>query len=308
MLSACSIFSGQEDCGPRTMAPIRATSKPYVIKGVKYTPQLHYEYEEEGVASFYGGRDDTHGKPTATGEKFDMHVISAAHKTIPIPSMVEVTNLENGKTVMVRVNDRGPFIKGRIIDVSRKGAHALGFERKGIAKVRVRTLIPESLAMNGLPAGGASPTMLASKSNLKKRAIREEILDADTMQDDIKLVAADDGAISSETPFVQEVKVKDKGAYAKATLPPMGKETPAKGIERPFDSGIYVDVQTHQNLEKTQHISEALAGIADVDVIKASGNQYAVRMGPLPSISEADRLVDYLHTQGHKTSRIVMNR
>lgn len=119
---------------------LRGTAKPYQVKGVWYTPHEDPHYNEVGVASWYGREHQ--GKPTANGEIFDVARISAAHKTLPLPSLVEVTNLENGKRLTVRVNDRGPFAQGRIIDLSQAAARELGFEGKGLTKVRVRYVGP----------------------------------------------------------------------------------------------------------------------------------------------------------------------
>lgn len=110
--------------------------KPYQIAGVWYVPAEQPDYDTVGTASWYG--DAFHGKSTANGEAFDMHMVSAAHATLPLPSIVEVTNLDNDRSIQVRVNDRGPFKPGRIIDVSRQAADQLGFVRQGTAKVRVR--------------------------------------------------------------------------------------------------------------------------------------------------------------------------
>lgn len=93
---------------------------------------------EEGIASFYGGR--LHGGPTASGERFDQNAMTAAHRRLPLGSRVKVTNLANGRTVTLRINDRGPFVRGRIIDVSRGAAGQLGFVARGLARVRVERL------------------------------------------------------------------------------------------------------------------------------------------------------------------------
>lgn len=111
---------------------------PYEIFGVAYFPQNYDDYEETGVASWYG--DDFHGKLTANGEIYNMDEMTAAHQTLPLPSMVRVTNLRNGKTAIVRVNDRGPFAKSRIIDVSEKAAIVLGFRDRGTAEVHIELL------------------------------------------------------------------------------------------------------------------------------------------------------------------------
>jgi rare lipoprotein A len=120
---------------------------PYQVGGVWYVPREQPNYDAVGVASWYG--DEFHQKATANGEMFDMNAVTAAHTTLPLPSMVEVTNLENGRKLMVRVNDRGPFVGDRIIDLSRAAARELGYERAGLAKVRVRYVGPAPLPGEG---------------------------------------------------------------------------------------------------------------------------------------------------------------
>lgn len=127
---------------------------PYKILGRWYYPKEDYTYKEVGTASWYG--PDFHAKRTANGEKYDMHSLTAAHRTLPLPSIVRVTNLENGRSLVVRVNDRGPYARNRIIDVSKKVAQLLGFLEQGTAKVRVEVLEKESknlkAALTGNPA------------------------------------------------------------------------------------------------------------------------------------------------------------
>jgi rare lipoprotein A len=143
---------------------------PYQAGGLWYVPAEQPTYDEVGVASWYG--DDFNGQATANGERFDMYGASAAHATLPMPSIVEVTNLENGRTIKVRLNDRGPFKTGRIIDLSRGAAEQLGYMQKGTAKVRVRYIGPAKLdgsleplfvAQNG-PPGPVKPAQLAALS------------------------------------------------------------------------------------------------------------------------------------------------
>lgn len=112
--------------------------RPYEINGQRFVPHEDPSYDRRGVASWYG--DLFHGRATANGEIFDMERLSAAHPTLPLPAYVEVTNLENGLKAVVRVNDRGPFHGGRLIDLSKRTAEVLGFKRAGTAEVRVRYL------------------------------------------------------------------------------------------------------------------------------------------------------------------------
>ena len=109
--------------------------KPYNINGRTYVPAEDPSYRAEGIASWYGR--DFHGRLTANGEVYDMHSISAAHTTLPLPSYVRVTNLENGRSIVVRVNDRGPYARSRVIDLSIGTAKALDFYSRGLARVRV---------------------------------------------------------------------------------------------------------------------------------------------------------------------------
>lgn len=119
---------------------VRGTLRPYTVRGRTYIPAIDEGYDEVGIASWYG--DAFHGRPTATGEMFDMNAMSAAHTTLPLPSLAEVTNLRTGQSVIVRVNDRGPFAGDRLIDLSRAAADALGIREQGLAEVRVRWLGP----------------------------------------------------------------------------------------------------------------------------------------------------------------------
>lgn len=125
---------------PGSTAGLRGTEKPYQIKGIWYYPKADRDYDEKGIGSWYG--EQFHNRRTANGEIFDMDVPSAAHKTLPLPSIVEVTNLDNGRKLQVRVNDRGPFVDGRIIDLSKAAAEQLGYGRAGVAHVRVRYVGP----------------------------------------------------------------------------------------------------------------------------------------------------------------------
>ncbi len=112
--------------------------KPYTAFGVSYVPQDYESFEEIGTASWYG--EDFHGKKTANGEIYNMGDLTAAHPTLPLPSLIKVTNLKNGKSQILRVNDRGPFAKNRIIDVSEKAAEILGFKGNGTTEVKVELL------------------------------------------------------------------------------------------------------------------------------------------------------------------------
>lgn len=139
VLAACATPS-YERSAP---SPHYKVGKPYKINGRWYRPAVDPDYVETGVASWYGTQ--FHGRKTANGEVFNMNLLSAAHTTLPMPSMAEVENLENGRRIVVRINDRGPFAKNRLIDLSREAARRLGFEKQGVARVKVRYLGPAPL-------------------------------------------------------------------------------------------------------------------------------------------------------------------
>ncbi|MDO8705158.1 MAG: septal ring lytic transglycosylase RlpA family protein, partial [Sulfuricaulis sp.] len=162
LLSACGTLSRSggyfEDDGPEHRPPAdianipdavpkpepRAASgnNPYAVYGVTYTPLADTSgYRERGVASWYGKK--FHGRRTSSGEPYDMYAMTAAHKTLPLPSYVRVRNLENGRSVMVRVNDRGPFLHNRLIDLSYAGAAKLGILGTGTGLVEVEAVSPE---------------------------------------------------------------------------------------------------------------------------------------------------------------------
>lgn len=152
--------------------------KPYVVAGKLYTPRDMTNYSAKGLASWYG--DEFHGRQTANGEVFDYGSVTAAHPTMPLPSYIRVTNLENGRSIVARVNDRGPYHKNRLIDVSARVAEALNFKRKGVANVKVDylgrasvegsddALLMASLQTDGRPASltrNYAPVQVASNTS-----------------------------------------------------------------------------------------------------------------------------------------------
>jgi rare lipoprotein A len=145
--------------------------KPYMVAGQLYVPEENRNYRAEGVASWYG--DDFHGRLTANGEVFDMASISAAHPTLPMPCYARVTNLRNGRSLIVRINDRGPYAANRLIDVSTQAAHLLGFQGHGTTRVRVEYVgaaplegsddrVLAATLREGVPAPAPSRVMVAS--------------------------------------------------------------------------------------------------------------------------------------------------
>jgi len=307
LLSACS--NGPEEpeicwTGTCTPAPKKATSRPYQINGVWYTPQPHYEYDETGTASYYGGSDIFHGRPTATGETFDMNDVSAAHKTLPLPCIAEVTNLENGRQIQVKVNDRGPFVQGRIIDVSRRTAQLLGFDRKGTAKVRVRTLVPESLALNGI---NPSDVMLAQAPPPAKKPLPIETAPVMTAA----LPRLPDHLFEEVIEKENPVQLASAVPVQLASAPPVPALAPQPSHDAPVSTGIFVEIGKYKSEAEAHAISKKLDGITDAMAQAAQTrglNAYVVQLGPLLSMSQANQVLDQLVNAGHLMSRIVIHR
>ncbi|WP_297804340.1 septal ring lytic transglycosylase RlpA family protein [uncultured Brevundimonas sp.] len=170
-LTACASSGGKG--GPLRDIPVvtdpapivSGTMRPYTVRGRTYRPAEQPNYDETGMASWYGQYH--HGRSTSSGERFDMHALTAAHKTLPLPSMVEVTNTANGRRVLLRVNDRGPFVDNRIIDLSRGAAEALGLLERGVGEVRVRYAGPAPRSGGGAVltgGGGRSPAPATAPS------------------------------------------------------------------------------------------------------------------------------------------------
>ncbi|WP_311925349.1 septal ring lytic transglycosylase RlpA family protein [Microvirga sp. 3-52] len=201
--------------------------KPYTVAGRTYVPN-ETPRASEGLASWYGS--NFHGRMTANGEVFDRDSIAAAHTTMPLPSYARVTNLQNGHSMIVRVNDRGPFHGNRVIDVSERAAAALGFRQSGTARVRVEyvgrastngsddRILLASLRTDGQPAAltGSAPTMIAQAAP-RPNAPRQAIA--------LQTYEPDDDAYSAPAPVAHPA---GSGAVASnVPLPP----------ERPFDLG-----------------------------------------------------------------------
>jgi len=154
------------DAVPRLEPLHRAANRPYAVLGREYVPATSLKpYQERGIASWYGRK--FHGQKTSIGETYDMYAMTAAHPTLPLPSYARVTNVSSGKSVVVRVNDRGPFLHGRIIDLSFAAAHRLGIAQNGSGEVDVQAILPASIARSPqasqppLPAVASAPTATA---------------------------------------------------------------------------------------------------------------------------------------------------
>lgn len=170
--------------------------RPYQIGGKWYHPRDERDYAETGVASWYG--PGFHGRLTANGERFDENGVSAAHRTLPLPSHLEVTNLDNGRRLVVRVNDRGPYAHDRILDLSRRAAQLLGMEQRGTARVRLKRVYPRTephhvASLNTTDLSPAPPASVYVQIAALSDLLRAQTLAADLERFGTAAVAADGG-------------------------------------------------------------------------------------------------------------------
>lgn len=267
--------------------------EPYQIDGVWYYPAVNYGYDETGIASWYG--DAFHGKSTANGELYDMNGLTAAHRTLPLPSVVRVTNLENGRAMNLRVNDRGPFAHGRIIDVSRRAAQLLGFEQQGTARVRVEILADESRMLAGQTPAGAQ---LAAGEPVPEAAPRIAV----TAQD---LGSGTASASTAPQPSSQQPSGVQQLATP-APIVPDGRVT----LLPVAPTSIYVQAGAFADLYNATRLQAQLRQFGQVLVVPVyvDGQQfYRVRVGPLGTVEDADRMLDQIVQSGHDEARLVVD-
>lgn len=269
---------------------------PYKVEGKTYVPQETYSHTETGIASWYGPGFD--GKRTANGERFDKMELTAAHRTLQMPSLVRVTNLDNGRSLVVRINDRGPFKRGRVIDVSEKAAELLGFKGIGTAKVRLDLLAEESrqIAMSarqGRNTAGAE-IVLNDKTRVAP-IVPERVAQQGVYQpvsfDPSQSVSAPDSNVTGH--------VRDGEFYPDPVL----KQYPVTPTH------IYVQAGSFAQAENASKLADSLSDVAPAQVFPTLVNGqrfYRVRLGPVPGVDQADKLLARLASTGHKESIIVI--
>lgn len=257
LLAACSSAPSPEE-----NQKLYKVGKPYTILGQSYEPKEDPYYDEVGEASWYGS--GFHGRKTANGERFDKYDLTAAHRTLPMPCIVKVTNLENGKSVNLRVNDRGPFAKDRIIDVSKKAARILGFEAQGMAHVRVQFLPEETAEL----FGGNMPEKLKPRQYTSYGTEN-----ARTIQKQKPIIAEE---ITEERVMPQ--RIEQYGSYR-------------------------IQVGTFRVRENARRVSNDVArfGVAQMKEIEQEGERlYQVRVGAFKTMSDAEAALNLIQQSGYQ--------
>lgn len=259
--------------------------QPYQIKGIWYYPHEDFSYDETGIASWYG--TEFSGLPrTANGELFNKDELTAAHKTLPLPSLARVTNLENGRSIVVRINDRGPFSGARIIDVSQRTAQLLDFEKKGTAKVRVQVLADESKAIADAMRryGSSTPPAVAG-------------------------AAAPQVAVAQSQPSAAAIPVEEAPLPEKLTVQNVKPVQEYKQLAVSGANQIYIQAgafANHENATRLQHQLSAL-GTARVTETMVKGTKfYRVRVGPVRDVAQADALIAKVTRSGVQGARTVV--
>ena len=277
---------------------------PYQVAGVWYYPKEDPTYDDTGIASWYG--PDFHGKPTANGETFDQNDLTAAHQTLPMPSLVRITNLENGRSLVVRVNDRGPFVNGRIIDVSRRTAQLLGFERQGTAKVRVQTIGPatgDTMIARPKAPGDKPPVAAAPRGSVTAEALPPP--PGARGQTPTVIASAGTG------PSAAALLAGTNGGFGKAqaaTPAELGKQTLRVVPVRA--TSIFIQAGSFTRYDNAHRLSAKLSpyGATNVNRVAVNGTEYfRVRLGPLASVVEADRTLAALLAGGNTDAKIVVD-
>lgn len=254
--------------------------KPYKIRGVWYYPAENFNYDRSGVASWYGPNFD--GKPTANGETFDQWGVSAAHKTLPLPTVVRVTNLDNGRSLVVRINDRGPFVGDRIIDMSRRAAQLLGFEGQGTARVRVQVMAEESKILAQRAKSG-QPSLASVDSPIKSDSVASQPVARQNLP--VEVV---------ELPPVQS---------------PVVEAAPVEAAPAPIlTSQVYIQAGAFSNQANAERVRVHLATIGDITVTQYPVNGrdlFRVRVGPVGNAQDAERLLTQVVRAGYTNARTV---
>jgi rare lipoprotein A len=267
---------------------------PYQVDGVWYYPAVDYNYTETGIASWYG--PNFHGKYTANGELYDMNDLTAAHKTLPLPSIVRVTNLDNGRSIKVRVNDRGPFVKGRIIDMSKRAAQLLGFDGNGTARVRVEIVADESRQLAASMGAKTDPNIVAEKPPPSPLG---------------SVTSADLPPPGGAKPVPSSASVRaPSSAQANNTASPFKPEQPDLKIVPVKPTGMYIQAGAFAEFDRADRVRIRLQNFGPTKVTQVNLSDrplFRVRIGPIQNLDDADKILDRVSKAGYPEARIIVD-
>lgn len=284
---------------------------PYKIDGKRYYPKESYDLSETGIASWYGPQ--FHGKKTANGEIFDMNELTAAHRTLQMPSLVRVTNLDNGRSLIVRVNDRGPYKKSRIIDVSKRSAELLGFKGQGTAKVRIEVLPRESLAIAEAAKQGQDTSGYEVALN-RGGAVPDQ--EDQAVRVAYKAPQAVTPAAGTPAPVSREALVTTPYGQGSMTQTIPGHTRNGDFYPDPIvtempvhPTDIFVQAGSFTVADNAYKLSARLQSLGKSGVYPTviNGRQfYRVRVGPIQNVAQADELLNRVLSLGSENAIIVV--
>jgi rare lipoprotein A len=277
----------------------RKIGKPYQIDGIWYYPAEDNSYDETGIASWYG--HPFHGRRTANGAVYDMNKLTAAHKTLPLPTDVRVTNLENGRSIVVTVNDRGPFAHSRIIDLSKRSAELLGIIQKGTAKVRVQLVDPSGNAATQYVAKPETP----EEERTNVAAAPQTAIQTDNLAPPPNASAAPNPK-SAPLPAPQADKPVQ---LASATPTHSAPNTTVVTVAPISDTEIFIQAGAFVDYNNANRLSARLSslGPSKVSQVLVNGQDfYRVRLGPMYGVAQADEMLANLINAGHTNARIII--
>lgn len=273
-------------------AGVYKVGQPYQVENIWYYPREQPDYDETGIASWYG--PTFYGKHTANGEMYDGNQLTAAHKTLPMPVNVRVTNLDNGKSLIVRVNDRGPFARGRIIDLSKRAAELLDVVQTGTARVRVTYLARADI--NGAPPPSVTPPAIASA-----------LPAAPSGKVDTAALGIVPGATVAPAPAKPAAPTQPilSQMFAAADQP-TGKVT---RVPVPVVTHLYVQLGAFSKMENAKALLNRVGGDLRISTLQRGGQTlYRVRSGPLSSVADADAALSRITGAGANDAHIVVDQ
>lgn len=275
--------------------------KPYQVAGRWFTPTEQPGYDKQGTASWYG--EDFNRRRTSNGEWFDMNRLTAAHATLPLPSYVRVTNLDNGRTAVVRVNDRGPFVGTRVIDLSKKSADVLGYKNKGTAHVRVQYIGPAPMDDKG-----GKHLVAMNKENVRGTPLRSMIAAADRSKGGVRSSDEVMVAEAEPVPVKSRRKAPEPAVETVAYQPPPEAPEPQAVASSGLQSTYFIQIASftdHENAVRARDTFAAAWPVQFIELNGASGPVYRVRLGPIADSADAQTALENAYAAGFSDAHLI---
>jgi rare lipoprotein A len=273
-------------------AGVYKVGQPYQIDNVWYYPREQPDYDETGIASWYG--PTFYGRPTANGELYDGNQLTAAHKTLPMPVNVRVTNLDNGKSLIVRVNDRGPYARGRIIDLSKRAAELLDVVQTGTARVRV-TYLARADVNGGAPPPETPPAIASALPAAPSGRVDTAalgVVPGATVAAPVRTAALPTPAPIPAQMFAEN---QPTGQVTRVPIPP--------------ETRLYVQLGAFSRLDNAKALLGKVGGDLRISTLQRGGQTlYRVRSGPLASVQDADAALARITGAGGNDAHIVVDQ